>query len=243
MGAVVVSVAWASTPSNSLHEFKAGEVILSSEINENFSILQQKVDDTCEALELLSGLDPDEITRVIALVNNHANNVEINESRIEDLESKCVAVVSSITLLEGNSSVVASNSARLDTVEDKTQFMSVTGNTTIFSRSNVQVVNGLGATESTNGLGNLIVGYNEELEFLKFYNTPVDRSGSHNLVIGQDNQYKSYGGLVCGVLNKLDFPFGFVFGYKNSVDEEFGCACNDSHEDHHHHNHKDKDND
>ena len=73
------------------------------------------------------------------------------------------------------------------------------------SRINVQVVNGLDATNGypadpdsidtldtrTNGLGNLIVGYNE-------LGTPGEdnRTGSHNLVVGHGNSYSSFGGWV-----------------------------------------------
>lgn len=47
---------------------------------------------------------------------------------------------------------------------------------------NLQVINGEGATADTaNGLGNLIVGYNEDTD------VPSDRSGSHNLVVGEDH--------------------------------------------------------
>ena len=48
-----------------------------------------------------------------------------------------------------------------------------------FEAVNVMVVNGPGATEGTpNGLGNLIVGYDEPSS------GPGDKNGSHNLVVG-----------------------------------------------------------
>ena len=89
-----------------------------------------------------------------------------------------------------------------------------------FSEVNVQIVNGLGATNGNpgdpdspigmvNGLGNLIVGYNELL--------PVgpsnDHTGSHNIVVGTDNNYTRWvlGLLVTRVLGRflcwvLTFP-------------------------------------
>lgn len=59
--------------------------------------------------------------------------------------------------------------------------------------ANLRLVNGLGSTETTNGLGNLLVGYPE----------PPDReearqSGSHNVVVGTQHRFSSYGGLVVG---------------------------------------------
>ena len=46
-----------------------------------------------------------------------------------------------------------------------------------FTGVNVQIVNGLDDTETINGAGNLIVGYNEPPN-------DADRTGSHNLVGG-----------------------------------------------------------
>src|SRR5215471_322684 len=56
------------------------------------------------------------------------------------------------------------------------------------SGANLHIVNGLGATDTVNGLGNLIVGYNE-------HRTPQicppgipcinERTGSHNVIVGR----------------------------------------------------------
>jgi hypothetical protein len=63
---------------------------------------------------------------------------------------------------------------------------------------NVQIVNGLGSTETTNCLGNLIVGYNE------LGNPSGDnRTGSHNIVGGRMNSFASAGGLVVGESNEV----------------------------------------
>jgi hypothetical protein len=62
-----------------------------------------------------------------------------------------------------------------------------TGNDITFRGVNVHVVNGTGTTDGTvNGLGNLIVGYNE------LRSTPNDRTGSHNIVVGPRHNYSSY---------------------------------------------------
>lgn len=71
-----------------------------------------------------------------------------------------------------------------------------------FSGVNVQVVNGLGSTDTINGAGNLIVGYNE------LGNTAGDfRTGSHTLVGGMRASYSSYGGIVAGSENTVTAPF------------------------------------
>lgn len=60
---------------------------------------------------------------------------------------------------------------------------------------------------SCNGLGNLVLGYNSPRPFE--YN---DRSGSHNLVIGDLQSYSSYDGIVAGYHNGLDSPYASGVG-------------------------------
>ncbi len=91
-----------------------------------------------------------------------------------------------------------------------------TGQDTLrFSAMNVQVVNGLSSTATTNGSGNLIVGYNEP--FGPNDLCPDDRycnrrGGSHNLVIGNSDNYSSYGGMVVGAVNETSGPYSSVSG-------------------------------
>jgi hypothetical protein len=73
-----------------------------------------------------------------------------------------------------------------------------------FTGVNVQVVSGSGATDGTvNGLGNLVVGYDEDYDVIRDRPTP-EKSGSHNIVFGRDHQYTSWGGLVGGMANNID---------------------------------------
>jgi hypothetical protein len=74
-----------------------------------------------------------------------------------------------------------------------------------FSGVNVQVVDGAGTTRSATGTGNVILGYDENTGGL-------DQSGSHNLVLGEDQTFSSYGGFVGGHGNSITGPFDSVFG-------------------------------
>lgn len=73
---------------------------------------------------------------------------------------------------------------------------------------NVQVVNGAGATETTNGLGNLVVGYQE------LGNEVADdiRTGSHYIVTGRRNSYTGFGGFLGGESNTSSGAYGSVTG-------------------------------
>jgi len=96
-----------------------------------------------------------------------------------------------------------------------------------FSGCNVQVVNGTGHTHTTNGEGNLVIGYNEErgtcspdvlltkeeCELAHEVWTPEpDETGSHNLIVGEEQAFTSYAGIVAGDYNAISAPFASVTG-------------------------------
>ena len=76
-----------------------------------------------------------------------------------------------------------------------------------FSGVNVLIRNGLGSTPTKNGLGNLVIGYNETSNPLN-----PQRTGSHNLIVGSKHHYTSWGGLVAGYANAVNAPYGSVAG-------------------------------
>jgi len=85
--------------------------------------------------------------------------------------------------------------------------VSVAGNDVFFDGCNVHIRDGSGDTHGpTNGLGNVIIGYNEDALGAH------DRTGSHNLVVGPEHTYSSYGGLVAGVQNTIIAPNASVSG-------------------------------
>jgi len=89
------------------------------------------------------------------------------------------------------------------------------GNTVHVDGCNLQVTNGAGTTESKNGLGNVIVGYNEDNPLQPDPWTPpqpLDRSGSHNLVVGPRHSYQSWGGQLVGDYNFSTAPYASVSG-------------------------------
>jgi hypothetical protein len=101
---------------------------------------------------------------------------------------------------------------RMATVERTLSAMAfdAAANEVVISGANLRIVNGLGNTETTNGLGNLIVGYNE-------LRAPIGagtdtRTGSHNIVGGKFNNFSSFGGLVLGEFSEISGAFASVSG-------------------------------
>jgi hypothetical protein len=73
-----------------------------------------------------------------------------------------------------------------------------------FSGVDVQLLNGEGKTGTTNGEGNLVIGYDETAGHAQ--------TGSHNLVLGEQQTFTSYGGLVAGSNNTISAPGASVTG-------------------------------
>jgi len=97
----------------------------------------------------------------------------------------------------------------------------VNGPHIIFSGANVHVRSGSGSTDDNNtlsGLGNLIVGYNEQ------QTTAVSRTGSHNLIVGGQHSFTKHGGLAAGAANTLDGVSAFVAGVRNVASGDFSSV-------------------
>jgi hypothetical protein len=96
------------------------------------------------------------------------------------------AVATNTTDIATNQAGIATNATGIGALETTFAGVSRAGDLLTFSGMNVQVVGGSGQTAGVNGLGNLIVGYNEN-------NVAATRTGSHNLVVGYDHEYTSSG--------------------------------------------------
>ncbi len=158
--------------------------------------------------------------------------------RITALETAQTATTANLSSL--NSSV-----ASLDT---KTKYLTtgVDSNgypASYFTACNVYIQDGLGSTSGvasnpnlandifgidrrgstlpvTNGLGNLIIGYNEPDRF----NPNQYYTGSHNLIIGGGNSYSSIGAIVGGLDNYSGAPFASMLSGIRNAAEGFSGA-------------------
>lgn len=115
-----------------------------------------------------------------------------------------------------NNSIVDTLQTQVDSLQDQITVLQEllsnitrTGNDIHITGANIHIESGSGSTDGTvNGLGNLIIGYNEGASNIV---------GSHNLVIGKENNYLSYGGIIAGNKNTISGPFSSVSGGLNNT--------------------------
>jgi hypothetical protein len=96
----------------------------------------------------------------------------------------------------------------------------VAGKPTIqFSGVNVQIVSGSGSTNgAVNGAGNLVIGYDENP-------ATHQQTGSHDLILGEEQTFTSFGGILAGHVNTISGPFASVTGgLKNTASGEGSWA-------------------
>ncbi len=100
---------------------------------------------------------------------------------------------------------------RVVTLENKTQYIAVSHGDMYITGTNLYIQNGLGYTGSTNAKGNLIIGYNDIRG-----NSKNIRTGSHNLILGDAQNYSSFGGFCTGCFNSLSGQYASISGgYSN----------------------------
>jgi hypothetical protein len=115
--------------------------------------------------------------------------------------------------------------ARVAALEDLLAHVSRDGDDLTIAGANLHLVNGLGTTQAANGLGNLIVGYNELRSGTDCGDPANDRSGSHMVVLGSRNNYSAYGGFLSGECNLAGAEFSSVLtGFQNTASGPFATV-------------------
>lgn len=104
----------------------------------------------------------------------------------------------------------AYSDSKLAPVADKLTHFSRSGNDVYITGANLHIRNGTGATyQQLNGLGNLTVGYNELRSGAGAVNT---RTGSHNVILGFNQNYSHAGAFMSGGVNSSTNHFASVIG-------------------------------
>jgi trimeric autotransporter adhesin len=152
--------------------------------------------------------------------HGHGNDKGIRVD-IAALQAQVAALQHQVNTLQSQLATVQSNNALLlgpFVTVDPNPEIGVIGPNIVFSGANIHIVSGSGATNDNSnfkGLGNLIIGYDEDPSTAVNAGAgvapgplpplaPGDRGGSHNLVIGRWNRFPSaFGGFVAGEGNTI----------------------------------------
>ena len=128
-------------------------------------------------------------------------SLESLQAEIDELKAQMAALQSRTVAAKGGLPGCMSKAPGPGSVDD-----------IVFEGCNVYVRNGQGRTDSSNSVGNLIIGYNEDDE-----GDANARSGSHYLVIGPEHTYSRYGGLVAGYSNTASGRYASVSGGRDNT--------------------------
>ena len=159
-----------------------------------------------------------------AIAEEVNHNFRLLEGRSGELEAELASLREQIEALQ--SQVANVQALTTDDAQEILSLMSVVDldghyKTIRITGANLQIVNGLGATNgnpadpdtddrdltTVNGLGNIIVGYQEPTNAWG-----NERSGSHNVIVGQGHTYRRFGGIAAGKNNLLNGVFASAVG-------------------------------
>jgi hypothetical protein len=169
------------------------------------------------------------LTALTAGSGVHAQSLE---ERIAKLEATVATLQDQVDTLQTQlAAVQSSNVLALDPFVsvDPNPELGVTGPHIIFSGANIHIVSGSDVTDdggTPRGLGNLIIGYDEDPAQVGSHLNPGDRGGSHNLVIGRFNRFTraAFGGLVVGESNTISGRRASVSGGFGNTASGFGAS-------------------
>ncbi len=202
-------------PLKTPNAFTRGTPAVADEVNGNFAAVEVAVNDNDTRIVAITAENAALLARVAILETANAELTSVNEdmgTRLAELESFLDDLRGVLSLQndnQGNSAVV-------------------------FSGVNVHVNNGLGATDSVNGLGNLVIGYDEPQTSTNpvcsdgaFENesdclanggvfAAIHKTGSHTLVVGPEHNYSQAGGLLAGFRNTVNGPFAAASGGRSN---------------------------
>jgi TolA-binding protein len=134
------------------------------------------------------------------------------QGQVGTLQGQVSSLQGQVSSLQSDNTTLKSSVSDLQTKLSKVSYSDSGLNglpTLTIAGANLQIDSGAGSTYGpVNGLGNLIIGYDE---------SPGTQTGSNNLVIGTSQQFTSYGGLIAGNGNVLSGANSDVFGSYNTA--------------------------
>ncbi len=206
-------------PVDTPNTFSSGTPAVASEVNDNFAAFETAINDNDARIAGLIA----QVENLVAVNTELGGRIDELAVKNQDLANELAEATAFINDLRGFLSL-----------QDDNQ-----GNpAVVFSGVNVHINNGEGESKSINGVGNLIIGYDEPGEDGapicsdgRFDNADdcslaggvfaaVHKSGSHMLVIGPAHNYSRAVGMVTGKINTVNGDFSFAAGTSNRASGE-----------------------
>ena len=210
--------------------FTAHTPAVATQVNANFGAVATAVNGSATDIASLQAA----ITGLQATVTTLSGTVTTLNATVATQQTTITTLTSQMAAVQGSSVMALAANLDMIDVQDPNN-PSVYYPTAQFHGINVRIVNGMGATYTTNGLGNLTVGYNETdpgaTPFCSYgyyadqttcqnngYTWAKNqRGGSHNLIVGEANAYSRYGGFLAGYKNIVNGQYASVSGGQNNT--------------------------
>ncbi len=128
------------------------------------------------------------------------------QAQVTSLTSQVSSLQTTLTAVQNNHALALGPYVSVDSSAEN----GLKGPHIIFSGANVHIESGSGSTVDSSGLGNLVIGYDEDS--MAASTIDGNRSGSHNLVVGPQHEFTSSGSVVFGYANFTSVKFASVTG-------------------------------
>ena len=134
----------------------------------------------------------------MALITTLQGQVATLQTALTTANTNITALQTALTAVQGNHALALGPFVSVDSGAEN----GLAGPNVIISGANVHIESGSGTTVDSTGLGNLVIGYDEDSN-RALQRLNVDRTGSHNLIVGPQNEFTASGGVVSGFANSI----------------------------------------
>lgn len=143
---------------------------------------------------------------LLALITTLQGQVASLQTALTTANANISTLQTALTTVESNQALALGPFVSVDANSEN----GLAGPNIVISGANVHIESGSGNTFDTTGLGNLVIGYDEDSVSPSMIDP--NRTGSHNLVVGADHLFTSSGGAVLGFGNFISTDAATVSG-------------------------------
>jgi hypothetical protein len=143
---------------------------------------------------------------LLALITTLQGQVATLQTALTSANTNITALQTALTAVQNNHALALGSFVSVDASAEN----GLAGPNIVISGANVHIESGSGTTVDTTGLGNLVVGYDEDS--MEPSTIDVNRTGSHNLIVGPQHEFTASGGMVSGFANATLANYGGVTG-------------------------------